>query len=135
MNFKRTGCHAVVFLSALLMISLVTGCATPQQDLIKQGYPPEYAEGYGDGCESGRKAGGNMFDKFKKDVNRFESDVKYADGWKDGFEECKGEQEALDRQIERSIEQQRYQDERKHNSMEREALEGIDTRGLENLGK
>ena len=97
-----------------------------------QGYPAAYAEGFEDGCHSGKKAGGSYFDQFKKDVPRFNSDSDYAQGWSDAFRQCETEQEALDRQIRMSMEYQRMDLERK-DRMAHEALQGIDTRGLENL--
>ena len=66
-------------------VVLLAGCATQKEIMLKQGYPLSYAEGFDDGCHSGHKAGGSLFDQFKKDINRFESDLKYAQGWSDGF--------------------------------------------------
>ncbi len=107
--------------------------------MIKQGYPLSYADGFDDGCHSGNKAGGSMFDQFKKDIRRFEGDAQYAQGWSDGFRQCETEQEALQRQIRMGMEQQRLMEERKHNKweeqrhLEREVMKRIDTRGLDNL--
>lgn len=107
--------------------------------MVNQGYPLPYADGFDDGCHSGKKAGGSMFDQFKKDVDRFGEDTQYAQGWSDGFRQCETEQEALQRQIRMSMEQQRLIEDREHNKweeqrhLESEALKGIDTSGLENL--
>jgi hypothetical protein len=107
--------------------------------MVQQGYPLSYADGFDDGCHSGKKAGGSMFDQFKKDVRRFQTDKQYAQGWSDGFRQCETEQEAQDRQIRMGMEQQRLLEEKKHNKwekqrhLEREVMKGIDTRGLENL--
>lgn len=57
--------------SCLLLLS---GCATQKETMIKEGYPLSYAEGFDDGCHSGNKAGGSLFDQFKKDTRRFEQD-------------------------------------------------------------
>lgn len=111
---------------------LAASCTSQKEALLKQGYPEAYAQGFDDGCHSGKKAGGNMFEGLKKDVERFENDTKYAHGWQDGFNQCEKEQEALDRQMQMSIERQRLDEEKKH-KMERDALKGIDTKGLENL--
>ena len=73
--------------SCLLLLS---GCATQKETMIKEGYPLAYAEGFDDGCHSGRKAGGNMFEQFKKDVRRFDKDSQYAQGWSDGFRQTRG---------------------------------------------
>ncbi len=88
-----------------------------------------------------KKAGGDMFDQFKKDVMRLEKDSQYAQGRPDGFRQCETEQEALQRQIRMGMAQQHLMEERKHNKweeqrhLEREVMKGIDTRGLENLKK
>jgi len=118
----------------ILTISIValSGCATQSETMKSQGYPAAYAEGFEDGCHSGKKAGGSYFDQFKKDVRRFNSDGDYAQGWSDAFRQCETEQEALDRQIRMSMEYQRMDNERK-DRMAHDALKGIDTSGLENL--
>jgi hypothetical protein len=107
--------------------------------MVKQGYPLAYADGFDDGCHSGKKAGGSMFDQFKKDVTRFQQDSQYAQGWSDGFRQCETEQEAMQRQIRMGMEQQRLMEEKKHNDweeqrhLEKEVMKGVDTRGLEKL--
>lgn len=124
---------------AISIVVILSGCVSQKESMIKQGYPLAYADGFDDGCHSGKKAGGSMFDQFKKDVRRFEKDAQYAQGWSDGFRQCETEQEALQRQVRMGIEQQRLLEEKKRNDreekrhLEAEALKGIDTRGLENL--
>lgn len=123
--------YIVSIIFSLPVIAL-SGCATQGETMKSQGYPAPYAEGFEDGCHSGKKAGGSYFDQFKKDVSRFNSDSNYAQGWSDAFRQCETEQEALDRQIRMSIEYQRMNNERK-DRMAHDALKGIDTSGLENL--
>ncbi len=120
--------------SAALLIGAVTlgACASERDLLLEQGYPVAYADGFEEGCHSGKKAGGALFEEFKKDVNRFEADSKYAQGWSDGFRQCESEQEALDRQIRMSLEIQQMEEARK-DRIGRDALKGIDTRGLKGL--
>jgi hypothetical protein len=109
--------------------------------MINKGYPVAYAQGYDDGCHSGNKAGGSFFDEFIKDVNRFDNDTQYAQGWSDAFRQCESEQEALQRQTRISIEQQKLSEQREENDLqkqyrlEKEVMKGIDTSGLEKLGK
>jgi len=104
--------------------------------MIKEGYPLSYAEGFDDGCHSGNKAGGSLFDQFKKDTRRFEQDSQYAQGWSDGFRQCESQQEATQRQTRMAIEQQKLTEQRKQNKLqeqyhlEREALKGVDTSNL-----
>jgi hypothetical protein len=126
----------ILIFSSLFILG---GCVSQRDTMVQQGYPLSYADGFDDGCHSGKKAGGSMFDQFKKDVRRFQSDKQYAQGWSDGFRQCETEQEALERQIRMGMEQQRLLEEKKHNDweeqrhLEREVMKGIDTRGLENL--
>jgi len=126
----------LVTMAAGMMI--FAGCATQKEVMMQQGHSTAYAEGFDDGCHSGKKAGGNMFESFKKDENRFARHSRYTQGWSDGFRECELEAEASQRQIRMGMEQQRLNDERKHNKsmnnyyFEQHALDGvkIDTNAL-----
>ena len=126
-------------LIAAISGAFLASCVSQKEGMVKEGYPVSYADGFDDGCHSGKKAGGNMFEQFKKDVRRFEYDSQYGQGWSDGFRQCETEEEAMERQIRMSTEQQQYLqqkeeykwEERHH--FENEALKGIDTRGLQNL--
>ena len=104
----------ILTMTVVASMMIFSGCATQKDIMVQQGHSLAYAEGFDDGCHSGRKAGGNMFEAFKKDENRFASHSKYTQGWSDGFRQCENEQEALDRQIRMSMEQQRLNAERKH---------------------
>lgn len=123
----------------LIAATALGGCVATQDAMIKQGYPPAYAKGFDDGCHSGRKAGGSLFDQFAKDVVRFDTDKAYATGWSDGFRQCETEQENALRQQRMALEQQRLIELRKQNALsqdhalEREALRGVDTSGLKSL--
>ena len=130
--------YLLVVLSACCLI-ILSGCMSQKESMIKQNYPLPYADGFDDGCHSGKNAGGSWFDQFKKDVSRFEHDAQYAQGWSDGYRQCETEQEAIQRQMRMSVEQQRLMEEKKHNDweeqrhLEREVMKGVDTKGLENL--
>lgn len=67
----KTACRLLLVFYFCSMFAL-SGCVTQKESMIKQGYPLPYADGFDDGCHSGKKAGGSMFDQFKKDVPRFE---------------------------------------------------------------
>ena len=91
-------------LFALVSAALLTGCAAElvqgqRNALIRQGQPPAYVDGYGEGYESGTHAAGNPYFKFRKDVRRFESDSLYQQGWRDGFEVGKAKYESLGRSL------------------------------------
>jgi hypothetical protein len=96
--------YAVV---AALLASIV-GCETTHEHLLKQGYPPAFAEGFDDGCVSGRQAAGAISGEFRKDVPRYLKDPQYAEGWGDGFRQC---QAMLENQ-ERNDYRERHWDER-----------------------
>ncbi|MBW1660097.1 MAG: hypothetical protein JRJ48_06335 [Deltaproteobacteria bacterium] len=129
-----------LFLSlALFVLFIFTGCASQKEQLIKQGASPAYAQGFEDGCHSGKKAGGSWFDSFKKNTHLFNTNPDYKQGWIDGYNECEKQQEALERQNRNAIEQQKLMEQKRHDKwMEKkdnDYLKGIDTRGLEKLEK
>ncbi|SDI47227.1 hypothetical protein SAMN05216189_1005150 [Pseudomonas delhiensis] len=66
---------------------------------------PAYADGYNAGCDSGRQAAGTITTgAFRKDVLRYLKEATYAQGWGDGYEQCRRPAE--------SEERQRYEDAR-----------------------
>ena len=123
-------------------VAFLPGCASQRDTMLKEGYPRSYVDGFDDGCHSGKKAGGSMFDQFKKDVRRFNGDPQYAQGWSDGFRQCETEQEAMERQMRMSTEQQRLIEQKRHDKweekhhLEDQVFKGVDTKDLEkNLRK
>ncbi len=131
--------NSLVIVATAFCLMFLPGCATQKEIMIKKGYPLSYAEGFDDGCHSGNKAGGSLFDQFKKDVRRFEKDTKYAQGWSDGFRQCESQQEAIQRQTRMAIEQQELSEHKKQNDLqeqyhlESEALKGVDTSNFKYL--
>ncbi|MCC4832166.1 hypothetical protein LMH66_05930 [Shewanella sp. 10N.7] len=129
----------IILLLIPLSLLIITACQSTRDSMVEQGYPLAYADGFQDGCDSGNKAGGSLFDQFKKDVTRFNSETDYAQGWSDGFRQCETEQESIQRQVRMSIEQQNLQQQRKTNelaeqhALEREVMKGVDTSGLKSL--
>ena len=81
-----------------MLIVLLAGCETTQQDLLAKGYPPAFADGFDDGCSSGRQAAGVITGEFKKNVPRYLKDSTYAQGWDDGFRQCQAMRENQDRE-------------------------------------
>ena len=121
-----------VSIALLGSILLLAGCVSESEMLREQGYPAAYADGFEDGCHSGNQAAGSLFDQFAKDVNRFNSDNDYEQGWSDGFRQCETQQESIQRQV-RISEQSREWDEDRWDRIEHEAMRDIDTRGLNTL--
>ena len=120
---------------------IFAGCASQKEIMMQEGHSLAYADGFDDGCHSGKKAGGNMFESFKKDEDRFSRHSRYTQGWSDGFRECELEAEAAERQMRMGMEQQRLSDERKYNKnmdnyyFEQHALDGVsyDAKALNKL--
>ena len=91
-------------LIAVIMWTILAGCAgqplpgqtPPGQPLPGQspsatqpkinlaGYPPEFRQGYADGCASAQLSAGR-----KRDEARFKSEPNYAQGWQDGYDICR----------------------------------------------
>jgi hypothetical protein len=84
----------------LLLIGslLLAGCQTTHEQLLAEGYPPAFADGFQDGCSSGRQAAGAISGQFRKDVPRFLADATYATGWSDGFNQCHAQRVSEQRQ-------------------------------------
>jgi hypothetical protein len=72
----------------VLFAALAAGCAQPASkpppapNVNLSGYPPEFRQGYADGCSS---AGGSR----TRNEERFKSDPQYAAGWRDGNDICR----------------------------------------------
>jgi len=81
---------------------VLAGCQSTQQQMISQGYPPVYADGFKDGCGSGRAAAG-VNGVFQKNVPRYLSDKLYATGWDDGFRQCQASASAQPDQSDWSV--------------------------------
>jgi hypothetical protein len=112
--------HYLLVATVSFALIAISGCTSQRENMIKQGYPLPYVDGFDDGCHSGKKAGGNMFDQFKKDVGRFQNDSQYAQGWSDAFRQCESEEEASERMFRMGLEQQRLIEQKKHNKWEEE---------------
>ncbi|HTP96839.1 MAG TPA: hypothetical protein VMK05_13400 [Burkholderiales bacterium] len=47
------------------------------------GFPPEFQQGYAEGCDGAQRGG-------KPDAQRYRHDAPYAQGWRDGYSACGG---------------------------------------------
>ncbi|TWI54308.1 hypothetical protein IQ22_02171 [Pseudomonas duriflava] len=77
--FRRYGLMA-------LLLGLA-GCQSYHEQLIQQGYPPAYADGYHEGCLTGKQAVNGIGASYK-DVARYDRERHYAMGWEDGYKQC-----------------------------------------------
>ena len=85
----RNPAAAVIRPLAVLGVACALGAcaqqATPARPGVNlSGFPPEFREGYADGCNSARAVVGA-----KEDAARMKSDPQYAQGWRDGHDMCK----------------------------------------------
>jgi len=74
----------------LLVAIAMAGCATSAEVRIPEQLahrPQAYREAYVDGCKSGQAKGTQLLD-----AERIKTDSLYANGWYDGYEECKSNQ-------------------------------------------
>ena len=78
-------------LSALLILIAAAGCATQSQPpapaINLSGYPPEFRQGYTDGCASARPGAARQ-----RDDASYKADANYAQGWRDGYDICRRRQ-------------------------------------------
>jgi hypothetical protein len=60
---------------------ILAGCETTDTTLRGQGKSDAYIMGFHDGRHSGMQEAGNYLEHYVKDEQRFDSDVKYREGW------------------------------------------------------
>jgi hypothetical protein len=82
-------------LAALVAALGLAACGSIEDTLIERGHPPAYAEGYADGCASGKEAAGGLFAQSRKDAGRYGADQEYTPGWDAGFAKCRADIAAL----------------------------------------
>ena len=141
MNLKRYCLRKTLFpLTLATVVFLFTGCGpTDGQRLMQEGASPEYAQGFDDGCSSGKKAAGDMFSQFHKNVQAYRSTLDYRQGWDDGHEECKSEWLSNYRQQELGLERQRAYDEHQRlekmndRDMARDAMPDLSQKEIDQL--
>ncbi|MGP1394230.1 MAG: hypothetical protein ACTS3R_01825 [Inquilinaceae bacterium] len=119
------------FLSLPVFLTLAA-CTSSEDTLRNHGFSEAYVDGYHDGCPSGRRVAGSWFESEVQDQERFRNDHDYQVGWTYGFQTCSAEYLAIQNSIARST----------HSGTigvtgvdAKKALEGLDTSGLETLGR
>lgn len=122
------------FFVGALFLALLTGCETTDSSLRESGKNDAYILGFHDGRHSGMKEAGNYLEHMVKDQQRFESDPDYHAGWLDGEEEGKRIQQQADAAVGGASAYQIERDmDKADRKMERDAVKGVDTSGLEAL--
>lgn len=76
----------------LCLALLLAGCESTHQQMVERGYPPAFADGFQDGCSSGRQAAGTITGEYRKNVQRYLHERQYENGWDDGFRQCQAMQ-------------------------------------------
>ena len=66
-----------IVLLGLTIGLLGVGCTSRHDQMVEQGFPVAYADGFAAGCHSGKKAGGSLFDQFDKDKSGFLDKVEF----------------------------------------------------------
>jgi len=76
-------------MTATMLLSSLSGCGTPPPNpLMPPGHTAIYAEGFNDGCSTGRVTRNPVVGWYRKDTKLFESDKQYAQGWNEGYQKC-----------------------------------------------
>ncbi|MEM8553924.1 MAG: hypothetical protein AAGF71_03755 [Pseudomonadota bacterium] len=89
----------------LCLVPLISGCGatiSSEDALRKHGYSERYVTGYHDGCQSGKRAGGDSFSQRVRDNNSYAGGGDYSTGWDYGFVTCR-DREAKELAIARAI--------------------------------
>ena len=80
---------------ALVAHLALAACTSTRDALIERGFDPAYAEGYDDGCSSGKDAAGGFFAETRKNPDRYGNDSRYSQGWDAGFAKCRSDTAAM----------------------------------------
>lgn len=83
---------AVRMLAVAVVLVGTRTCGGGNEPPPGEGQPAAYTEGYNDGCESGRKAGGHPFSVFIKNTQRYEVEAAYQKGWDEGYNTCEAQE-------------------------------------------
>jgi len=83
---KKTSCML------LIAVLLLASCKPVQMYFIDREGPPDYVQGFDDGCQSGISSGGSilrrLFYWYKKDPERLDNKL-YTQGWGEGWGYCR----------------------------------------------
>ena len=75
------------WMATVLLALASAGCETTDSALQDSGKSEAYITGFHDGRHSGMKEAGNYLEHMVKDVQRYETDTDYREGWLAGEQE------------------------------------------------
>jgi hypothetical protein len=129
-------------LSTIFMFMVLMACGTTDGSLKEQGKTEAYIQGFHDGRHSGMKEEGNHYEHFIKDEARFAGDPDYKSGWLAGEVEGKALQDqavSIGNAAAGAYSGSQISKETRKNSdmdkVARDAVKGVDTTGMDSLGK
>lgn len=93
------GACALVALSGCVGLSGNRYLENKHLFMVGRGDPVAYADGYVDGCSSGRRVAGDQRFKYRQNTVRLEKDALYGRGWQEGQINCRNEVIAQGMQI------------------------------------
>ena len=112
-------------------------CVSRRERTTRGSIHPPHAERLEGGRCGEEQAGGGPFGRFRKAIRRFDTDDGHAGGRSDGLRQRKSVQEAVERRIRVSLEQQKRMERKRHDHrqdlrpLETEMFKGVHTRALE----
>ncbi len=127
---------------AVLAILALSACGTTDSQLEAQGRSQAYIDGFHDGSKSGLEEAGNNYSTFTRDEARYASEADYKAGWDAGEAEGKkleAEAENIGNAVAGSMEAHSIDKEVKKSTdmdkVAKDAVKGVDTSGMDALGK
>jgi len=86
-------------LALLACLFAITACSEKQSRdrLEEEGFPPEYIDGYLDGCATGYARAGNPDYVDTRKLSEYRTDDRYAEGWDRGETECAQSEQGMQR--------------------------------------
>ncbi|WP_087019162.1 hypothetical protein [Thaumasiovibrio subtropicus] len=82
---------------SMMFVGPLFGCAstTRFETLQSLGFEREYLDGYQDGCFSRTEGGNTHLNDYRQDYERMLKDVRYNNGWNDGYRQCMASNQRL----------------------------------------
>ena len=121
---------------AVCALLFFTGCATSDSTLREQGNSEAYIQGFHDGRHSGMKEAGNYLEHVVKDLDRFDTDPEYRNGWLAGEAEGIRMQQQADAASSRcQAEEIAKESQSDVNAIGKEVMKDVDTSAVKSLEK